>query len=52
MVPVAQNLQVKLQPTCDETQAVFLSAVGIKTPSIICPSNVLKRDLIVPSSLT
>src|SRR3982751_4171444 len=51
MYPVAQNLQLKLHPICEDTQAVFLSSVGIKTPSTKCPSTVLNRVLIVPSLL-
>src|SRR6185369_11297105 len=51
MEPVAQNLQLRLQPICDETQAVNLDSVGIKTPSTKCPSQVLKRVLTVPSAL-
>ena len=35
---VAQNLQSKLQPTCEDTQAVVRLAVGIKTDSTIRPS--------------
>ena len=51
MVPVAQNLQLKLQPICEETQAVLRRVVGINTPSIIWSSKVLKRVFKVPSSL-
>src|SRR4249920_2735315 len=51
IIPVAQNLQVRLQPICDDTQAVFLFSVGINTPSIKCPSKVLNLDLTVPSLL-
>src|ERR1700712_3460648 len=51
IIPVAQNLQVRLQPICDETQAVFLLSVGINTPSIKCPSKVLNLDFNVPSLL-
>src|SRR5690606_14216475 len=41
----------KLQPTCEETQAVILSAVGIKTPSIRWVSCNLKVFLMVLSAL-
>jgi hypothetical protein len=39
ILPVAQKLQVRLQPTCDETQAVaLLSLTGMRTDSILRPS--------------
>src|ERR1700749_1619085 len=50
MYPVAQNLQLREQPICEETQAVLRSSVGMRTPSTICPSTVLKRLFTVPSS--
>jgi len=34
MYPVAQNLQESEQPICEDTQAVNLFSVGIKTPSM------------------
>src|SRR5690554_7789162 len=47
--PVAQNLQAKLQPTCEEIQAVILVLVGIKTPSTTFPTPTLKAHFIVRS---
>ena len=35
---VAQNSQFKLQPTCEETQAVVLDSVGMRTDSTKRPS--------------
>ena len=45
--PVAQKAQERLQPTCDEIQAVILFFEGIKTPSQITPSLSLKPSFIV-----
>ena len=35
---VAQNSQFRLQPTCEETQAVVLDSVGMRTDSTKSPS--------------
>ena len=50
-MPVAQNSQAKLHPTCDETQAVSLFFEGIITPSTNSLSCSLRLYLIVPSIL-
>ena len=49
--PVAQNSHAKLQPTCEEIQAVIRVSAGIKTPSQIWSSNKRKAFLMVPSLL-
>ena len=51
--PVAQKVQLKLQPTCDDTQTVnrLSFGTGIKTDSIKCPSCSLNLVFIVPSEL-
>ena len=41
---VAQNLQSKLHPTCEETQAVVLSFAGIKTDSTIDTAGTLVNE--------
>src|SRR5438045_2992248 len=48
---VAQNEQLRLQPTCEEIQAVILSAWGINTPSTNSPSYNLNANFSVPSLL-
>jgi hypothetical protein len=47
---LAQNLQLKEQPICEETQAVFLSSAGIKNTFYQVPVNGLETLLTVPSS--
>ena len=49
--PVAQNWQARLQPICEEIQAVVLLFVGINTPSTILLSAIEKAHFTVLSLL-
>ena len=46
--PVAQNLQSRGQPTWVERQSVVRSSSGIITDSILEPSRVSNKNLVVP----
>jgi hypothetical protein len=49
-VPVWQNLQVSVQPTCDKRKA---SAFGLRNEYsfVYCPSDMASNHLIVPSMI-
>jgi len=51
-VPVWQNRQVSVQPTCDETQSVPRSSSGMNTVSISMPGPKRSSHLRVPSDET
>ena len=48
-VPVWQNLQVRVQPTCEETHSVPRSSSGMWTDSTSWPSRNFSSHLRVPS---
>ena len=49
-VPVWQNEQLSVQPTCEETHKVPRSSSGMWTVSTSCPSGKRNSHLRVPSS--
>ena len=49
-VPVWQNLQVSVQPTCEETHSVPRSSSGMWTVSASCPSTKRSSHFLVPST--
>ena len=49
MLPVLQNLQASLHPTCEDMHKVMRAFSGISTDSTNCPSGSLKTNFAQPS---